>query len=539
MKNIPFKKTMDIFYEDEEIFIEIDNKYNDKNFLQLIKENYEKYGKDFIKNIYPIYEIHLFDKKIERLILISDLVGLDSIYYYQKDNSLFFDNNIMQLANTYNIHKEINLSVLSIYFRYHYINSPETILKNIYKLKHGEYLVFQKGKLEINTYWDIVKEYNKNSKNLLKTYKDCKKELDNRLNNYIKNIVETKNDIGIYLSGGIDSSLVSALSMKYLNKPINTFSIGFYEQQYNEAEKSKKIAKYLGTNHHELYIDKTEAIETIKKVPLYYSQPFADPSALPTIILNEFAKENGIKNILTGDGADQLFCGSNIYDTIYKAQKAHRMLNPLNININPKLYKCKKKIFYIYSNSNKKYQDQCDVLYDECLFNGLFKDDNKRLESDKIKSKNWQERRMIFDIDTFCCERVLNKMGVAAKRNNISIYSPFLDKDFIEFTFKIPHKFKYYKRIKKYILKEILYDYIPKELIDKNKKGFAIPTHKWLMTYLYDDIKRLSTKSFIEKQHIFNYDKVCELLSNIHDRKYTYIIWDYYIFQIWYETYML
>ena len=547
MKNVFMEKnTNSINYEDDNIFIEIDNRCNNKDYLQIIKENYEKYGEDFIKkidNINYIYETHIYDKKNKKTILISDIVGLNTIYYYKNDDSLFFNNDIIKLVNTSNVTKQININSLSIYFKYHYIYSPETIFKNVFALKHGEYLIYQNKKLEVKTYWNIIDKYNKNKKNLLKSYKECENKLDNILNTNIKEILTDKDDFGIYLSGGIDSSLITALSKKYSEKTIKTFSIGFYEQEYNEAQKAKKIANYLGTDHHELYIDEKKAIETVKKIPKYYSEPFADASALATIVLNEFAKENGIKKVLTGDGADQLFCGCKIFDTIYKTQKTHMILNPLNIYINPKLYKYKRKFFYIFSNSNKQYQDQCDILYNEQLLEGLFKySDNfsRKLKSDiKINSRNWQEKRMIFDFDTFCCKQVLTKMGVASRKNNISVYSPFLNKELIEFTFRIPHKFKYYKKIKKYILKEVLFKYLPKELFAKNKRGFAIPTKNWLTTYFYDDLKRLSNQDFIKKQDIFNYDKICFLLNNINDKKYAHIIWDYYIFQLWYEMYML
>ena len=541
MKNIYFSSHIDNCYEDSEIFIEIDKKCDNKKYIQKIKESYKKNGVDFIKKLRNTYEMHIYDKKNDILILIADLVGLKSTYYYLSDNSIYISDDIMELVKKYNIKKEINENVLPIYFKYHYISSPETIFKNIYKLKHGTYLVFQNGKAEIKTYWNFIEEYNNNKKNVIKSFVECKQELNKKINNYVKNIIKNKDNIGIYLSGGIDSSLVTALSMKYSKNPVNTFSIGFCEEEYNEANKAKKVANQLGTNHHELYINKKKALETVKKIPLYYSQPFADGSALPTIILNEFAKENNIKNVLTGDGADQLFCGSNIYDTIYKVHKLRKIINPFNIYLNPKIYKKKRKLFYIYSNSDKQFQEQVNVIYSEYLLQGLFEDSNsKKLKSElKIQSNDWQEKYMLLDFETYCCERVLTKMSVAAKRNNILIYSPFLDRDIIEYSLKIPHKFKYYKKIKKYILKEILYDYVPKELFSYKKKGFGIPYKQWLNTYFIDDLKRLSTKDFIDKQHLFNYNKVCNLIDNINNSDYTQIIWDYYIFQIWYEMNIL
>ncbi len=279
-------------------------------------------------------------------------------------------------------------------------------------------------------------------------------------------------------------------------------------------------------------------MDVIKKIPKYYTEPFGDCSELPTIILNEFAKKHNIKTAFTGDGADQLFCGCTIYDSFYKIQLARKILNPFNIHLNLK----NKKLMSIYGNNiNKDYSSQLKNLNNEKRIKRLFSDNgNKIFEQEKnIKSKNWQERRMILDIGTFMADRVSIKMGTVSKKNNIEIRTPFFDKDIIEYTFQIPHKFKYYKRIKKYILKEILYEYIPRELFNDKKMGFGIPIQKWLKTYLYKDLKRVSEKEFIEKQNIFNYDELNNLISNIDNREVTQILWDFYMFQLWYCEYMI
>lgn len=425
-----------------------------------------------------------------------------------------------------------------MYFRYHYINPPQTIFKDIYKLKHGHYLVFKDNEIQEKTYWSVFDNYNNNSKNLEKDFNKIEEILNENICSFIKNIVNKEENYGVYLSGGIDSSLVTAISTKYAYKKIDTFTIGFYDEKYNEAEKSKRIAKYLGTNHHELYVNTESLLEVIKKIPKYYAEPFADPSELPTILLNEFAKENNIKIALTGDAADQLFCGSRVYDLIKECQFLQTVFNPLHIHIPPKLIK-KRKIFYTFCNNDKRYKSQCDVSFFETVLEGLFKDSGqKRYEEEKINSKNWQEKRMILDFDTYSCCRINTKMGTAANKNNIEVRSPFLNTDLIEYSFRIPHKYKYYKKIKKYVLKEILFDYIPRELFSEKKKGFDIPTKKWLKTYLYNDLNRVASQEFIENQKIFNYEKLQELIKDIDNYKTTQILWDFYMFQLWYEEYM-
>ena len=166
----------------------------------------------------------------------------------------------------------------------------------------------------------------------------------------------------------------------------------------------------------------------------------------------------------------------------------------------------------------------------EKYIKGLFKDNGtKRFEQEKlIESKDWQEKRLILDFDTYACDGVITKMSIAAKKNSIEVRSPFLTKELIEYAFKVPHLYKYYNKNKKYILKQILYDYIPKEYFSDQKKGFGIPTKDWLSRYFYDDLLRVSSKEFIEQQNIFNYDVLKGLIKNID--QYIYYLRFYGIF---------
>ena len=531
--------TSNNYMEDKDILLLIDGKELNKKLFINIKNSYIKKDEEFLNDIEDLFSVYLYDKKNNKLIIARDRMGLKPVYYSIRKDSIIFGNDIMELVNNYKLKKDINVESLSMYFRYHYINPPETIFKGINKLVHGTYLVYKDGKTTINTYWSEIEKFNKTKE------KENDKEiiinkLDEILKKSLSKFLKTEKNIGFYMSGGIDSSLVTAICSKISSKKINTFSIGFYEEENNEAVRSKKISNYLGTNHHELYIDKETALETVKKIPKYYTEPFGEASALATIILNEYAKENNIITAFTGDGADQLFCGATLYDTLYKTQKCHRILNPLNLYINNKIILKKRKLMYIYCNSNKDYYAQSEtVLFDKYL-NGLFIDNGtKRFDQEKnINTKNWQEKRMILDLGTFISDRVNNKVNVAATKNGIEIRSPFLKHDMIEYSYSIPHKYKYYKKTKKYILRELLYRYVPKEYFESKKRGFAIPTMLWLKTYFNKELKEFCKKDFVEKQGIFDYKVINNLLKDIDNKEITNILWDYYIFQLWYKEYI-
>ena len=511
--------------EDDKYLLIIDG-YVEASYYHEIIDMYENNKYNFFNDIDNYISIYLYDKKNKELLLINDHIGSKKIFYYTSDNKIYFSNDL----RSFKIDNTINVEILSMYFRHHFIPEPYTIYNDIYKLEHGYYLVYKDNKINKNKYFDVVDKFN--NRKIEKNYDLVEDKLNNLLIDQLEKLTKNKKNIGIYLSSGVDSNLVFSLYNKISKKKVNTFTIGFESKRFNEAESSKKIAKYLKSNHHELILKNSEALDYVKKITDYFCEPFGDPSVVATIILNEFAHKNNIEFAITGDGADQLFCGAREYDRMYKLR--HFFLNPFRIKANKFLLK-RRKMFYIFSKIPKKYRCQVDILYKENSIDGLFVDNGqKRFEyEDKIKTKNIQEKRMILDLNTFMAERVLPKMCTAANKNNISILSPYLTKDLIEFSFSIPHNFKYHHKVKKYILRKLLYKNIPEEMFDKNKKGFAIPTVEWLKTSLNDDLKRLSTKEYLKEQNIFNYDKVQYLIENIDDN--ANLVWDYYVFQLWYE----
>lgn len=525
----------------DNIYVVVDGNF--KNTESII-ELYKKYGESFIYQLKGYYAFALFDKKINKLILGRDPLGTKPLYYYIDGNTIVFASELKSIIKYPKFIKNINNNALSLYFRYSYINEPDTIFENTFKLEHGHFLVFNSGNIINKTYWNCIDSYNSNSRKCIKDFNIAKKTVEDMLVHNLESMIMDNKKAGIYLSGGIDSSLVTSLLCKKLKiKNIDTFSIGFYEKERNEAEKSKRIAKYLRTNHHEHYINEKDILETIKKVPLYYDEPFADASQIPTIILNEFAKKNGVELAISGDGADQIFCGSTIYDKLYKLQKMHKLINPLNLNISKKMIN-NTKLKYIFRNTNIKCQSQVDAIFKEYYFKGLFIEKNKHIyEYDKsINNRSWQVKRMIIDIDTFLAVRLNTKTDRCASNNGINMQSPFLSTELVDYSFKIPQKYKYYHSNKKFILKEILFDYLPKDLLENGKKGFGIPIIKWINRYLYNDILRLSEQNFIKKQSIFDYDILKQLLNIIKDKNvdsnYGQILWNYYMFQLWYEKYM-
>lgn len=266
-----------------------------------------------------MFAFALWDKEEKKLYLVRDRIGIKPLYYGIQNNNLFFASELKAIrANRY-FKPEIDKNALFLFFRHNYISAPYSIYKDIKKLKPGHYVVIDRNmKVNILCYWDIKKITEEGIKYPISlTEKEAINELEKILLDSIKKRMIVDVPLGAFLSGGIDSSTIVALMQSQSNIPIKTFTIGFYENSYNEAKFAKKIAKYLGTNHTELYITPKEAMEVIPRLTDIYDEPFSDSSQIPTFLISELARKH-VTVSLSGDGGDELFLGYNRYFRINK-----------------------------------------------------------------------------------------------------------------------------------------------------------------------------------------------------------------------------
>ena len=501
---------------------ELSKEYKSENNSDKIIELYELYQDELFKKLNGEYAILLIIK--DKIIIVRDRLGSKQVYYADLDGTFVCSNTLDYFIKNYKKNLNIDKQQLANYLNYSYINEPYTIFKQIYKIKSGYYITYHKSITE-EKYYDIFTEY-KRLKNKINNFEKAKTQLTSNLIESIRKRTHNKEKIGISLSSGIDSVLITALTKK-TKKEVHTYTLGFYDKERNEAKEAKEIAKYLKTNHHEIYLNQDTAKKIVYELPKIYSEPFGDPSIIPTIYLNKFVDKD-VDIILTGDAADQLFCGSNIYS----------YFNPLKIFIKeiynstiPVIFKkIPKRIIATAYEYLKSQQIQFYDIQSKSYYN---------LPKNRYKK---QIKYMLFDIKTFLSNRLFTKVSMAANYNNIEVSHPFVDNDFIETTLKINHKFKYYKKQKKYILKQILSDNLSKELLNNKKSGFGIPLEKWLYTIFCDDIIKFSDPKSLEKQGIFSVKKLNKKIEKLKTQKLcqpeTNILFSYYIFQLWYQHYI-
>ncbi len=536
-------------------FQKLKKELTDYNFIsdcdtEVILASYKKWGMDFVDHIDGMFAIALFDVKNHKLLLTRDRLGKKPLYYFYDGNDLIFASNLQPIMNFPDFKKEIDQNVLPRFLFNNYITGEDCILKGVSKVRPGQLIIFDGCKLEKKIYWSLVEEYKKFSKNQIKSFDEAKRELNEELIEAVRSRMVADVPVGTFLSGGYDSSLVTAVAQSLSDRPMKTFSIGFEDKEYDEAPFAKEIAEYLGTDHTNHYVTESEMLELVESIPKYYDEPFADSSQIPSMLVAQIAKKD-VTVVLTGDGGDEFFCGYRMYEKLTTAQKLEPFARVIRLFI-----KCKKifnklpfAVKVILENSDDRYRTQFGrKAYQECI-SKMLGCDMMSIPYDEsvIGESNWQIRRMLLDSITYLADNNLCKVDRATMKHSLEARNPLISVNVINTAFRIPHKFKYYKKSKKYILKELAHDYIPKKLLDRSKKGFSVPIDKWLRGALKQDLLKLTDVNYLKEQGIFAPEYTSEYVKkyvaegdkgSFTGNNPSHIVWPLYMFQKWYQYYM-
>ena len=527
-----------------------------------------------LKKTVGMFAFGVWDKKNRYLTLVKDRMGEKPLYFgWQGEgvNKVFlFASELKALKVHPGFVGEINRDSIALQLRHNCIPAPYSIYKNIYKLLPGHYLQlnendFKKSLLPSQKpYWSATKCAIDGNNNQLKTSAlNIQKDLETHLKFTVKQQMISDVPLGAFLSGGIDSSTIVALMQSQSNHPIKTFTIGFNQSDYSEAQHAKKIAKHLGADHTELYISPKTAMDVIPKLPKMYCEPFSDSSQIPTFLVSQLAKHK-VKVVLSGDGGDELFCGYNRYVISKKFWKIFRLM-PLSFrkfiahqiqSISPKnLTKISKFLpgsnqYYFFGDKMHKGANVLkaksiyDVYYmlcshwqnpDEVVINS--KEPGTLLTEFKpmLAGLDSQQQMMALDMITYLPNDILVKVDRAAMASSIETRVPFLNHKLIEYVWKIPQSLKLRNNDGKWILKQILNQYIPKNLTERPKIGFSIPLANWLRGPLKDWAENLLNEKKLQQEGFFNpkliRDKWEEHLSS--KRNWEHDLWDVLMFQAW------
>ncbi len=528
------------------------DRFRGSSDTEVLLEAFEAYGVEkAITLCKGMFAIALYDQKEKSLYLLRDRIGEKPLYYGQVGESFVFASDLGSIAVLDGFQNPINTSVLNLYFVHGYIPAPYSVYEKIYKLEAGTMLKLKLPftgieQAKTKAYWSIKKAARKGQENLFKgSEKEAADELERLLKEAISEQMVADVPVGAFLSAGIDSSTVVAL-MQSLNKnKVKSFTIGMDDKAYNEAVYAKEIARYLGTDHTELYITQEDAKAVIPKLSGMYGEPFADSSQIPTYLVSKMTREH-VTVSLSGDGGDELFCGYTSYASVeriwnkmkgvpYFIRKPCSELVTHSPLAGKPIYRIKGKLLgakgpsdlYICSYETDPLTKEICLDKRVCSY--------KYSEYDPKFLKETNHNIMLMDMLMYHPDDILVKVDRAAMAVSLETRVPMLDKDVVEFAWSLPIDYEREGKTGKKVLRDVLYRYVPKEMMERPKKGFSIPVEKWLREPLLREwAESLIDRKILEQQGILNADVVWKIWKDFIDKgEWRIQIWYILMFQEW------
>lgn len=531
--------------------------FNTSSDTEVILKAYQEWGlKGCLNRLEGMFAFSLWDENIKKLFVVRDRFGEKPLYYTKNQNGFFFASELKALKEHYS-KQQLSKKALNLFFSLTYIPAPYTIYEEVFKLEAGSYLeVNEAGEYEIFKFYDLEKIVKNNRKGIISDYETAKKQLRDLLFTSVEERMISDVPLGSFLSGGIDSSIVSAIMAKISPEPIKTFSIGFKEKEYDESERAALVANHIGSEHTLHILGHEDLLAVVDETLAYFDEPFGDSSAIPSMMVAKKAKEK-VTVVLTGDCADELFGGYEKYLGKHYADKYNSYPNVLKAIFetgvkfvphtnytNHTLRKVKKVIKAASLTPENRYLSLSSLGFQKTekndLLNDTFQEDvsieilkqfNSLGISDELTQTFYSDIHLVLEGD------MLAKVDRACMINSLEARVPFLDSKIVDFSFKLPHEFKIQGTNKKRILKETFSDLLPEETMNFSKKGFGIPIRLWFQNELKTELLDLLNKELLQLQNIFNLEYIQKLIDEhmSNQENHASKLWQLYVFQKWYN----
>ncbi|PIQ42989.1 MAG: asparagine synthase (glutamine-hydrolyzing) [Gammaproteobacteria bacterium CG11_big_fil_rev_8_21_14_0_20_46_22] len=504
-----------------------------------------------------------FDLEKKELYLARDRFGEKPLYYGIQNNTLAFASELKSLRPLSSLgwRFQVDRQALATYMRYAYVPTPCSIYENISKLEPGSYLKVGSDRSQsLSYYWQASSVLSQDK--FLGTYDEAVDLLESKLKDTLKIQMQSDVPLGAFLSGGVDSSIIVALMQSLSPKKVNTFSIGFHEAAFNEAQYAQDVAKHLNTNHTELYVGQKDLLSVVPKLPTIYDEPFADSSQIPTFLVSQLVKTQ-VTVSLSGDAGDELFGGYNRYflaESVFSRfidpgpfraglkllpsalLKVLGYLPTAYAQLPDKLLKLKAVVEQGGRSREDLYRLLCSQIYDTSFVLGAKEYSfNERWFWKASKELSYQEWMMLADSQTYMMDDILTKVDRAAMAVSLETRVPFLDHRIFEFAWSLPLAYKIDQGQGKRVLRDVLYRHVPKGLIDRPKMGFGVPLSQWLRSDLKDWAQSLlqpdmlRAQGYLDEKQVSSYWK--EHLSG--KRNWSFALWNILMFQSWYKQWMM
>lgn len=545
----------------------VDYHFTTETDTEVIIKAFDKWGYQAVQHFRGMFAFALYNQKTKKIVLCRDRVGVKPLYWYQKDGLFMFASELKAFHEHQDFDKAIDFLAVSLFLQQGYIQSPHSIFKYVKKVKPGSFLeIDEQQQVKEISYWDIEQVYKHKTPEPTSEEEAIEKLTPILAESFQLRMVADV-PVGMFLSGGIDSSLVTSILQKSSNQQLKTFTIGFDNEKYNEGVHAKAVAQHIGTNHTELYCREADFKELIPKLPDFYDEPVGAGSSIPTYLVAKLAKQQ-VKVSLSADGGDEIFGGYTKYEIANKyfsklnsvprpvRQLMAHTLAPISPNfVDKKLSNL--PFFNNYTNIGTKYFKFKNALLANNLtdfFNisssfiskkellKLFPVFQDRIAISAVPKKNQQLGFLgMIDFKTFMEGEVMVKVDRATMNVALEGREPFLDQNIIEFGLGLADNLKIRGGQTKYILRKILYKYVPKELIERPKQGFDIPMRAWTNGFLKEEIIAMSLDADFIREFRFKGDRLQQLITDYFLNRSTidpHFVWYLYVLYKWYNRWI-
>ncbi len=528
---------------------------------EVIVHAFEEWGDDCVDRLNGMYAFAVWDKEKQRLFIARDRAGIKPLHYCLYNGRLAFASEIKALLALPDIPRELDLVSLNLYLTYEHVPNPRTIFKDIYKLPPGHTLAFQEGQLSIRSYWDFDLSQSEAPSSM--RVAEWQESFSGALEQAVRMEMVSDVPLGVFLSGGIDSSAIAAM-MTRAGGEVKSFSIAFENPSFDESKYARTVAQHLGTQHHEELLDERRMWELVPRIAEVLDEPLGDSSFIPTYLLSEFARRY-VTVALGGDGGDELLAG---YSTI-QAHKLSQLylkmpsflresvvapivgkmpVSDNNISLDFRIKRFVEHAAYPPAERHHRWlgsftPEEKSLLLTSEVRQQLAQHDTFDIAHELYNSCTAREsinKLLYLDMKLYLDTDILTKVDRASMASSLEARVPFLNKVLLDLMARMPLEFKLKGLTRKYILRESMKGILPDEVINRSKKGFNMPVAKWIKGELRGLVQDVLSETKIKREGLFNPVYINKLLddhlSNKRDNRK--LLWTLLVFELWHDRYM-
>lgn len=539
------------FREIRSDLVTLGHRFRGTSDTEVILAAYRQWGIRCVDRFIGMFAFALWDRSARTLFLVRDRLGIKPLYYYHGNGLFLFASELKPMLQHPEFPRVVDRDALQFYLQFMYVPAPSSIFAGCRKLPPGHVgMLSAEGTWDMRPFWNVLDCWGK-TPHAPSSEEELTEELSRLVLSSVRYRMISDVPLGAFLSGGIDSSLTVALMQAQSSRPVKTFSIGFREKGFDESPHARAVASHLGTEHHEEICDPSQAIPVIRELPEYYDEPFADPSAIPTMMVSRFARRS-VTVSLSGDGGDELFCG-------YPRYAWYRSLGTLGA-VPFVVRKAAGRLLYRIPNHRAKkaaaslvqarsidaYRNLVGICEKErlpSLLDPVSGDDLLPFYAIYRQTEGLEEldRLMAVDLHTYLPDDILTKVDRASMAYSLEARVPLLDHRVVEFAGRLPLRHKFRGGVQKHLLKHLLYRYVPRDLVERPKMGFGVPLDRWFRGEMRSLVREYLDPDRLRKERYFRPEGVSRLVDDhlAGRRNHFMILWALIQFGLWKEHYRI